>query len=190
MSYIIDGYNLIHAAGILGRGSGSGGLQRARRALLNSLAESLDPRDRSRTTVVFDAGPGAPRHRPRVLVHHGMTVRFASNYDDADTLIEELIQAESAPRSLTVVSSDHRLQRAAHRRKAKAVDSDRWYATLLRDRQGHAERPAADAEKPAGPRSAAETRRWLEAFTSEETGRLENELEGPFPPGFGEDLGS
>ena len=34
------------------------------------------------------------------------------------TEIEELIRKESAPRRLTVVSSDHRVQRAARRRKA------------------------------------------------------------------------
>ncbi len=55
MSLLIDGYNLMHAAGILGRGSGPGSLQRSRLALLNFLAESLDPREVPRTTVVFDA---------------------------------------------------------------------------------------------------------------------------------------
>ena len=30
MSLLIDGYNLLHAAGIMGRGAGPGGLQRSR----------------------------------------------------------------------------------------------------------------------------------------------------------------
>lgn len=134
MSLLIDGYNLLHATGILGRGIGPGGLQRARLALLNFLAESLDPPDVPHTAVVFDARE-APRGLPQVLDHRGITVRFAAEQEDADTLIEELIRRESAPRRLTVVSSDHRLQQAARRRRAAAVDSDVWYADVLRRRE-------------------------------------------------------
>ncbi len=63
MSLVIDGYNLMHVAGILGRGVGPGSLQRSRLALLNFLAESLDPRELPRTTVVFDShdAPGGCR---------------------------------------------------------------------------------------------------------------------------------
>jgi predicted RNA-binding protein with PIN domain len=134
MSLLIDGYNLLHATGILGRGIGPGGLQRARLAMLNFLAESLDPPEVPRTSVVFDARE-APWGLPRVLDHRGITVRFAAEQEDADALIEELIRRESAPRRLTVVSSDHRLQRAARHRRAAAVDSDVWYAEILRRRQ-------------------------------------------------------
>ncbi len=134
MSLLIDGYNLLHATGILGRGIGPGGLQRARLALLNFLAESLDPPEVPHTTVVFDARE-APWGLPQVLDHRGITVRFAAQQADADTLIEELIRRESAPRRLTVVSSDHRLQQAARRRRASAIDSDTWYADVLRRRE-------------------------------------------------------
>ncbi len=43
MALLIDGYNLMHVAGIVGRGVGPGGLERSRLALLNFLAESLEP---------------------------------------------------------------------------------------------------------------------------------------------------
>ena len=55
MSLLIDGYNLIHAAGLVGQGRGPGGLERSRLALLNFLAQSLAAADLARTTVVFDA---------------------------------------------------------------------------------------------------------------------------------------
>ena len=51
-------------------------------------------------------------------------------YEDADSLIEELIQKNSTPKNLTVVSSDHRLHRAALRRKATPIDSDVWFDEL------------------------------------------------------------
>jgi hypothetical protein len=72
---------------------------------------------------------------PQVLEHRGLHVRFAAQHEDADELIEELIRTNSAPRRLTVVSSDHRLQTAARRRRARAVDSEPWFEDLLRARR-------------------------------------------------------
>ena len=112
MPLLIDGYNLLNVVGIIGRGVGPGSLERARLALLNFLAESLDSKEIGKTIVVFDSRE-APWGLPRSVQHRGLAVQFASKYPDADCLIEELIQKESAPRQLTVVSSDHRLQRAA-----------------------------------------------------------------------------
>jgi uncharacterized protein len=134
MPLLIDGYNLLYVTGIMGRGAGPGGLERSRMAMLNFLAASLDPGELPRTTVVFDAHD-APWGLPRVLQHQGITVHFAAKHESADALIEELIRAESAPRRLVVVSSDHQIQRAARRRRAKAVDSDVWYAELVRARR-------------------------------------------------------
>ena len=146
MSLVIDGYNLMYVAGILGRGTGPGSLQRSRLALLNFLAASLDPRELPHTTVVFDSHD-APWGLPRSLQHRGITVRFAAQYEEADDLIEELIGTDSAPRRLVVVSSDHRIQRAARRRRAKAADSDVWYAELVRS----AARARASLGRCAGP---------------------------------------
>ena len=43
MSILIDGYNLLNSVGIVGPAVGRGWLERSRSALLNFLAESLDP---------------------------------------------------------------------------------------------------------------------------------------------------
>lgn len=149
MSLIVDGYNLLHASGIIGCGKGPGGLRRSRSALLNFLAESLSSDDLVRTIVVFDASD-PPLGLPHEYDFRGMSVRFAVNHEGADDLIEELIRQDSAPRNLTVVSSDHRLQRAARRRKAQAVDSDRWFGDVIRQRakRRNVERGDPDAEAP------------------------------------------
>src|SRR5262245_47328930 len=110
MPLLIDGYNLLNAAGIAARGRGPGNLERARQALLNTLVESLPPEEVSRTTVVFDASE-SPWGVAKQATHRGITVHFAARDDDADTVIERLIIADSAPKRLTVVSSDHRIQR-------------------------------------------------------------------------------
>jgi predicted RNA-binding protein with PIN domain len=167
MPLIIDGYNLLNVAGCFGHGKGPGGLQRAREAMLNLLAESIPPDDVPRTIVVFDASE-SPWGSARESQHKGLSVRFAPRDTDADTLIEELIAADSAPRRLTVVSSDHRLQRAAHRRKATAIDSDVWFAQLMRDRRERNEHRPSPNLKPEGPFSPGEVEFWLKQFGAEE----------------------
>lgn len=183
MSLIIDGYNVLCETGIGGLGRGPRSLERSRLALLNFLAQRLDPAEAARTTVVFDAA-GAPPGLPTTLTHRGINVRFAKGYADADSLIEELIGADSVPRQLTVVSSDHRLQRAARRRKAHAVDSSAWYDELAARRR---EAPLAEAPlaKPRETPSADELEYWLGCF--EDAADEVTDAEQIFPPGYAED---
>ncbi len=193
MALLIDGYNLLHASGILGRGIGPGSLERSRAALLNFLAETLPESELPATCVVFDARE-APPGLPRVSQYRGMTVRYAPRNSDADEEIERLIRADSAPRRLTVVSSDHRLHRAARRRRARPVDSDRWYAEVVRERLARS-RSKSPPGKPAGKPTSAEVKYWLEQFgfdLPEEAAPPEHEArpmpDSPFPPGYAEDV--
>ena len=87
MTILIDGYNLLHVTGIVGRGIGPGTLQRCRNALLNCLAASLDAGDRSITTIVFDAHDPPP-DRPREYRWQGIRVIYAVGYADADFVTE------------------------------------------------------------------------------------------------------
>jgi uncharacterized protein len=207
MALLIDGYNLIHAANLVGRGLGPRGLERTRQALLDFLVATLEPDVIARTTVVFDAAD-APPGLPRKYDYQGMTIRFASAYDDADALIEELIVADSAPRRLTVVSSDHRLHRAARRRRATPIDSDRWYAQVLRERQARRApartTPEDEPAKPSGPVSAEEVAHWVREMGTEPPAPMErpktkrskrsrdkpidDDAYNPFPPGYAEDV--
>ena len=205
MSLIIDGYNLLHATGIIGRGLHGRGLERSRIALLNFVAKSLDRNQRNQSTVVFDA-KAAPTGLPRKVQHQGITVLYASGYEDADALIEELIQACTAPRHLTVVSSDHRIQRAARRRRATAVDSAEWYSQAWRELSTTMRPDSKTSDKPHAPLSEAELQLWLAEFADVSVDELHTEnspakadesnhdrsaysdLQNPFPPGYGEDL--
>lgn len=195
---LIDGYNLLYVAGIPGRGFGIKALERSRLGLLRFLVETLTPQELAETTVVFDA-KDAPPGLPRSFEYHGITVRFAAKYKTADALLEELIEAEQSPRQLTVVSSDHQVQRAARRRRARAVDSDVWHdeAQRRRKQREHPNRPAS--LKPIGPLLAEDVARWLEQFGGEhlmdeviEEEQADkpglSDAHNPFPPGYGEDL--
>ncbi|MEQ8791541.1 MAG: NYN domain-containing protein [Pirellulaceae bacterium] len=163
MSLLIDGYNLLHASGVLPRGAGAGTLERARGALLEFLVSALDPQELRQTTIVFDA-KDAPKGVPDAYDYQGLSIRFARDYRDADVLLIELIRLDHAPRKLVVVSSDHQVQRAARRRRAKAVDSDVWCSALIR--QGRRfELPGEQPEtKPAAPLPQSEVQRWMREF--------------------------
>ncbi len=208
MATLIDGYNLLHATGILGRNIGPGSLARARSALLNFLAASLSQSDRATTQVVFDARD-APRGVPSEEQHRGITVRYAVGYDDADALMAELIRVHSAPRTLVVVSSDRQVQRVAKRRRAIAIDSETWYDQLCHQRTSQTHPETSDDSKPVVPVTDAELADWLQAFGNtpmapesppadvapvapdafdEKPSVTDPDLRNPFPPGYAEDL--
>ena len=215
MPLLIDGYNLLHVTGILGRNVGPGSLERARQVLLKFLAKSLDAGDRDATTIVFDAA-NAPWGATTAQQFRGLQIRYAVGYEDADALLEELIRADSAPRRLTVVSSDHRIQRAARRRRATAIDSDVWFEQLRRDRSERSPAPPPREAKPELPATDKEIERWTEIFGQDspqagnkaaadapatDPGTRSTEPNAdlpaddsatgpydPFPPGYGEDL--
>jgi uncharacterized protein len=164
---LIDGYNLMHFAGLARTKYGPGGFERARDRFLKLLQQGLTAEERACTTVVFDA-----QHAPypnRTARHlRGMTVLFSPPGQEADDTIEELVRAHSAPRKLIVISSDRRLQRSAGLRKAAWIDADGFLEEL--DRRQAAERTeAAPAHAPPSARtdrelSAAELDEWLDVF--------------------------
>ena len=69
-------------------------------------------------------GPRPRRPAGAGSSHGGIRVWFAREYPDADSLIEELVEDDTAPTHLVVVSSDRRLQAAARRRRARAVSCE------------------------------------------------------------------
>jgi hypothetical protein len=195
MPLLIDGYNLLHVSGVFGRGTVLTELHRSREALLAFLASALEPAERLRTTIVFDAA-GAPPGLPQEFSYEGIHVRFARDPGNADELLEKLIEAHDAPRKLIVVSGDHRVQRAARRRRATAIDSDLWWADLCAERRRKGTDSHAMPQKPTGDLAAREVDYWLAQFaeeTEEDVTQVRkpasaDELENPFPPGYGDDL--
>jgi predicted RNA-binding protein with PIN domain len=182
MALLIDGYNLLHVTDIFGPAGPGTDLHRTRLALLNFLVAAISKRERKQTTIVFDAS-GAPPGLPRLLSHHGMSIHFAPRNSDADELIEDLLQQHRAPKSLVVVSSDHRVQRAARSRGATFVDSAQWYAE--RRAALKSSRTETATAKPGTPLSADELTYWMGQF-----GELpaDDESASAFPPGYGDDV--
>src|SRR5262249_55554145 len=120
MRLLIDGYNLLHVMGLMRPRLGPEGLLKARRALIGRLARALSA-NAHEVTVVFDAS-AAPPDVPREESQRGVHIYYAQRKgEEADDVIERLLQEDSAPKSLTMVSNDHRLIRAAKRRGATAL---------------------------------------------------------------------
>lgn len=109
-------------------------------------------------------------------------VIYAGPGRDADTLIERLIEAESAPRRMSVVSSDRRLQRAARRRRARVIPSGDFLRSLIGDLDRAKDRwlrPAFTTEVPLSPSAI---RYWKDLFRIDEAD-LPPEATAPTTPG-------
>lgn len=180
---VIDGYNLLHEAGMARKKYVGAQLHNARHQLLMFLSAHLTASERERTTIVFDAGD-APADVARQMTVEGMLVEFARPGGDADSHIEQILLSHPAPRSVRVVSSDHRLQKAAKRRRAAFVDSDA-FVIELEHRGPIASEPASEGARPSagnpkfsGESNEDETALWLRVFGEiPEAKQLETEAE-------------
>lgn len=145
---VIDGYNLLHAAGLAKARYGPRDLQRCREQLIQLLLKHLQPDEIARATLVFDATQPPPDAAHELFVQ-GLAVFFATSPGDADEFIERWLHHHHAPNHVTMVSSDHRLHRAAKRHHAMPIDSEQFLEELL------GRKPSANT-KPLGQKSAVD----------------------------------
>jgi predicted RNA-binding protein with PIN domain len=159
MRYLIDGYNLLHALGLLHGRTGPHALENARRALLDRLSNAEDA-DTDAMTVVFDAA-GAPPGAVGEEDYRGIHIYYARD-GSADDAIEALIQDEATPSQLTIVSDDHRIQQAGRRRRCPVLGC----LDYLEQRQRlHQDKPAApEASVKPEEVSSDEVQHWLREF--------------------------
>jgi uncharacterized protein len=156
MLWLIDGYNLMHAAGAIDKHVKSGRtFHRRRSRFLDVLARALGADRATRTTVVFDAKK-PPADIPVESTYQGLSIVFAVGDENADARIERLIAEHSAPKSLTVVSTDRRVRQAANRRKARSIASEDFLDAM--DRFQYRESRPLTAPGPVQPADVAEDR--------------------------------
>ncbi len=124
--------------------------------LLGDFAE----RTRLESAVVFDGHPprGALARQvgdSRVAVHYGHGA-------EADAVLVELIDAHTAPRRLTVVSTDRAIRKAARRRRCQSVRAEDFAETLLNPPP-----PRPVVREPRAKRAglnAGQIEQWIEYF--------------------------
>ena len=110
--------------------------------------------------IIFD-GIGPPDKSGFENISN-VEVLFAGRSTDTDTVIEKKITASTAPKRLTIVSTDRRLRRAARARKATAIKSEDFWADVQK-RVRTRSRNKEPAEKRLGL-TDSETKQWLEFF--------------------------
>jgi predicted RNA-binding protein with PIN domain len=161
VTFLIDGYNLMHAIGLLGQGTPDGGLERARKRFLDWLAAGSKERSES-FRVVFDA-QNAPRASSETD-HRGIRVLFSFR-QTADDLIEELLANEQMPARVTVVSNDTRLQASGHRRGTMVFTCEQFLDWLIEDSNASPP-PRTQPDKPEQSATQDEMAAWLTAFST------------------------
>jgi len=161
--FLIDGYNLWWASEDIGPDNEVGTLEAARQSLIQWLLDTLTTELAKKTVVVYDA-KNPPANRTNLFNYQGLLVHFAVGYPDADTLMESYIDVHTAPRNLTVVSSDHRVQRAAKRRRAQAIDSNVWYQRINHEMKAKRVAQKTDRSKPNQKLEEFEVNAWLQNF--------------------------
>ncbi len=164
ISYIIDGYNIIYALGLLNKNAGEGRLEDARNNLLTYLSESFGDRS-ARVTVVFDS-KRSPRGKEREQIVSGLNVVYAAGEKSADDWIEIAIEQSREPRKLVVISNDGRVQEAARRRGAQAWTDQDLLADLDTDTRKQRPEPEQQPDDRPGPDSAEEIQHWVDEFSS------------------------
>ena len=152
---IIDGHNLLHS--IVKLHEDSGPISDVKLCwiisrYLKAIGETGE--------IVFD-GAG-PRDKSQFDNIANLEVFFAGLGSDADTVIEDKIRANSAPRRLSIISSDRRLRDAARTRKATAIKSEVFWDNL--QKQLKRKKPEKEPEAKRSGLTESETQQWLDIF--------------------------
>ncbi len=152
MALIVDAYNVLHCTHVLPQRWAEIGVQE-----LCRMIERAGVR-RGKAVVVCDGAP--PPLQDARQVFGDVELLYAGGGRDADSLIEKLIERETAPGNLFVISNDNRLRSAARRRGATSVGSEEFLRRL-----SAALRAAHTSQ--AGPKLPADTEYWLKVFETD-----------------------
>ena len=159
MPIIIDGHNLLHS--IQKNGDDYEPVSDVQLCRIISRYLNLIREDGE---IIFD-GTGPPDKSGFDNISN-LEVFFAGLGSDADTVIEDKIEANTAPKRLTVVSSDRRIAKAARRRKVTMIKSLVFWENLRKE-LSRKRGPKEPTEKRRGL-SESETEQWLKFFELEQ----------------------
>lgn len=157
--YIIDGHNLLHTVRKTEEGSetlSDVDMCRILSAYFKLTGEKAE--------IIFD-GIGPPDKSGFNGIGNP-EIFFAGRGTDTDTVIEGKIRASTAPKGLTIVSSDRRLRQAAGARKATPAKSDVFWADVRK--QLSRKRPIKEPAAKRRGLSEGETEQWLSFFGIEQ----------------------
>ena len=152
---IIDGYNLIGAAGDFGLALSLPDKEDRLLRLLSSYRSRR--RSRQEILVVFDGHYGKLATGPRRYTQLGIGVEWAPG-ETADAVIARKVRSAAQPREIEVVTSDESVLRAIASCGAKGLRSQEFLVEISRL---FVDEPAAEKPETSTP---AEVDEWLERF--------------------------
>ena len=156
---IIDGHNLLHAILKIEEDPKAVSDIELCRVISSYLNQTNQAGE-----IVFD-GRG-PRDKDVFERVDGIEVTFSGIRNDTDTIIEEKIKTNTAPKRLIIVSSDRRLRKAARSRKAIAVKSEDFWIKV--QKQLSRKRPQKEPAAKRRGLSDSETKQWMKIFGIEQ----------------------
>lgn len=160
MALLIDTYNVLHLAA-----ASPDALSGLDVAGLAELVAAHGMGSSREATLVCDGTKGPTDGESSRQIAPGVMVRYAGSGADADTLLERLIEEDSAPRRLLVVSSDRRVQRAAQRRRARVESSEVFLRRLIeRARRAGKASTGANPLRAQVPLDVYSTAGWMRVF--------------------------
>lgn len=157
MPFIIDGHNLLWAVQNLEEAPSITDIALCQ--ILDGYFGLISPR-RVGGEIIFD-GPG-PLNKTEFKTIRNIDVTFSGRASDCDTVIENRILASTAPKQLTIVSTDRRLRDAAKARKATSIKSEDFWDEVKK--RLSKQKPG---KEPPGKRrglTQSETELWLKTF--------------------------
>ncbi len=168
MPLIIDTFNVLHMTGVLPPDLSGMDIEELRGVI--SLSRF---RNQTITLVCDGVQPLELRRQPdddqqRALTNISMI--WSGTDTDADTLIEILVAQNSAPRRLTVITSDRRLTRVIRKRRVRIMTSESFLSRLSHDFRNNVERSSSNRNTLAArpphayevPLHADSVRWWLD----------------------------
>jgi len=154
MPLLLDAYNILHVVGVLPPDLAGIDLEE----LADLIAGS---RFRQEPAILVCDGPPRRHGVAAASVH----VRFAGPGRTADDLIVRLVGRSTAPRRVTVVTSDREIAQAVRRRRAAVIESDRFLEMLAEDHR--TPRSGPETRGRSQPRHLVDRRQveaWLRVF--------------------------
>jgi uncharacterized protein len=158
MPVIIDGYNLLRFVQGGEQGQSMSDVQ------LCMYIDKYLKMIKDKGLIVFD-GLGPPDKGGFDSLSR-LEVTFSGQNQEADFVIENKIKLNTAPRSLTVVSSDRRIRSAAMAKKANSLKSDEFWAEVQKEL--NRKRPEKDPGEKQHGLNEGETELWMKLFGLED----------------------
>lgn len=156
MPFVIDGYNLLRSVQKMEEFAALSDVQMCR-AVSDFLSCIRD-----HGHLVFD-GIG-PKDKSAFGGMPFLEVYFSGQGVEADDVIEQRIQDNTAPKKLVIVSSDQRLRAAAGKRKAKSIPSEMFWQILLAELERQSKRPEPEPTEKRHGLTDREADVWLDIF--------------------------